>query len=132
MGCNSNARYMSNSGMTQISTPNPQRDGTGAMGTVITGARNGTIVSTITIIATGMTTQGMVRLFLDDGANTNLLTEVVIPATTPTNLVRSFALTVTPGITIQSGWSIKASTENAETFNVIATGRDYEYCDCTA
>ena len=71
-----------NTGLAIIQTANPNLDGTGALGLVITGATasgtsvGGTLVKTITIKAVNSTTQGMVRLFKTDGINFRLLLEV--------------------------------------------------------
>lgn len=130
MCCNSNPRFTSETGIAQISTPNPNRDGSGTLGTVFTGRFNGTIISSITIVATGPTSQGMVRLFIDNSGTPTLLSEISIPATTPTGLVRAFALTVRPGLSLPNGCSLMASTEVGDTFNITALGRSYEYCEC--
>ena len=59
----------------QISTANTNRNGTGTLGTLITGASSGTRVDDIYMVATGTTTAGVIRLFMYDGTNTYLLSE---------------------------------------------------------
>jgi len=106
----------------QISTANTNRNGTGTIGTVITGATNGTRVDDISIIATGTTTAGVVRLFISDGTNVRLWQEILVSAVTPSTTVQVWSYTLlNQALILKSGWSLQASTNNAETFNVIVT-----------
>lgn len=112
-------------GMVQISTANTGRDGTGAMGTVVTGGASGSIIKKICVCATGTTTSGVVRLFLYDGTDTRLIQEIIIPAITPSTTVEAFSRTITFGpddiLHLPSNsWELLASTHNAEAFNVFA------------
>jgi len=108
--------------MAQISAANTNRDGTGTLVTVLTAGSNGTRVDDISIVAAGTVTAGVVRLFLYDGANTMLFKEILVTATTPstTTAVWSYPLS-NLALILANGWSIKASTHNAETFNVCIT-----------
>lgn len=106
----------------QISTANTNRNGTGTIGTVITGATNGTRVDDISIVATGTTTAGVVRLFISDGTNVRLWQEILVSAITPSTTVQVWSYTLlNAALILKSGWSLQASTNNAETFNVIVT-----------
>ena len=106
----------------QISTANANRNGTGTIGTVITGATNGTRVDDISIVATGTTTAGVVRLFISDGTNVRLWQEILVSAVTPSTTVQVWSYTLlNQALILKSGWSLQASTNNAETFNVIVT-----------
>lgn len=107
----------------QVTTANAARDGTGTIATVITGAASGTRVDDIEINATGTTTAGVVRLFLHDGTNARLLREILVDARTPSVSVASYNTRLTDlGIILASAsWSIRASTNNSETFNVCVT-----------
>lgn len=106
----------------QISTANTNRNGTGTIGTVITGATNGTRVDDISIVATGTTTAGVVRLFISDGTNIRLWQEILVSAVTPSTTVQVWSYTLlNQALILKSGWSLQASTNNAETFNVIVT-----------
>lgn len=112
-------------GMVQISTANTNRDGTGTLGTVLTAGSSGSVIKKIRVQATGTTTAGVVRLFLDDGTNVRLIQEIIVPAITPSTSVEAFARTITYGpddiLHLPSNtWLLKASTNNAETFNVFA------------
>jgi hypothetical protein len=114
-------------GMVQVSVANTNRDGTGTLGTVITGATNGTRINRIDIVAIVTTTAGMVRLFISDGTNHRLWKEVPVTAITPSATVAAFSGSVVPTepLILPSGYSLRASTHNAETFNVIAHAGDY-------
>lgn len=121
-------QYTANTGMVVISTANSNLDGTGTLGTVLTAASNGTLVKRITIKAQGTVTQGMVRLFVYDGSsNTRLIEEVLIPAITQGSTEMSFEQTIECNYRLQSGYILKAATQNAETFNVIAEGLNWTY-----
>ncbi len=109
----------------QISTANANRDGTGTIGTLLTGATDGTKINAIKIKATGTTTAGMVRVFYYDGTNTRLLFEVPISAITPSATLPAFEATVPVDIVVPSAKEIRVSTEKAETFNVFAIGGSY-------
>ena len=108
--------------LVQIATANTARDGTGTLGTLITGATNGTRVDDIEITAAGTTTAGVVRMFMSDGTNIRLEREFLIPAVTPSTTVSVYNLQLkNQAIILKSGWSLMFGTNNAETFNVIAT-----------
>lgn len=106
----------------QISTANTNRNGTGTIATVMTGATNGTRIDDIYIVATGTTTAGVVRLFISDGSNVRLWQEILVSAVTPSTTIAVWsAALINQGLILESGWSLQASTNNAETFNVIVT-----------
>jgi hypothetical protein len=115
----------------RIATANTNRDGTGTLGSVATGATNGTRIDRVTISATSTTTAGMVRLFIDDGAaNIRLIREIPVTAATPSGTVQAFfyefARTDTyPVEVLPSGYILKAGTNNAESFDVVAHGGDF-------
>jgi len=93
----------------QVSTANTNRDGTGT-----------SRIDDIVVVATGTTTAGMVRLFLHDGTNARLWVELPVSAITPSGTVVAFnASLLNQALILPSGWSLRASTNNAETFNVI-------------
>lgn len=114
-------------GIAVISTANTNRDGTGTIGTVLTAGSEGSRISKITIKATGTTTVGMVRLFIHDGTNARLLREVDVTALTPSATVKSFSgeIVFSEGLIIPTGHSLRASTHNAEEFNILAEGGDF-------
>lgn len=126
---------VTNTVSSQISTANTARDGTGTLGTVVTAATNGSKVSSVTITATGTTTAGVIRLFIFDGTTTRLIAEILVPAITPSVSVAVWSFTWTPpaiagvfgapaALDIPPSGMLKASTNNAEVFNLLAIKAD--------
>ena len=109
-----------------ISTANTNRDGTGTVATLITGASTGTRISEIAVKAKVTTTAGMVRLFLHDGTNFWFFDEISIAAATVSASVQSARVSIRYDNLVlpNSSWSIRASTHNAESMDVIALGAD--------
>ncbi|MCE9583172.1 MAG: hypothetical protein K8T20_11830 [Planctomycetes bacterium] len=114
-------------GMVQISTANANRDGTGTIGTLVTGGANGTRIDRIVIKATVTTTAGMIRFFIYDGTNTRLIREILVTAITASATVAAFESDLlTPDLYLPtSSYQLKVSTEKAEAFNVHAFGGQY-------
>lgn len=114
-------------GIAAISAANTNRDGTGTIVDVITGAAVGTRIERITIAATSTTTAGVVRLYLYDGTNTRLWKEVLVAAVTPSTTVSPFqSILSNQGLNLPSTFKLRASTNNAESFNVVAEGGSYD------
>lgn len=107
----------------QVSTANTNRDGTGTLVDVLTGAATGTRIDDLEITATGATTAGVVRLFLNDGTNSRLWREIMVSAITPSTTTAVFSASLRDlGLILASAsWKLQASTHNAETFNVAVT-----------
>ena len=120
----SNAQYSAipKVGVAQISVANTARDGTGTMVTVVSAGTGGSRVDDIQITATGVTTAGMVRLFLNNGTTSYLWKEVGVSAVSASGSQPAFnAQLLNQALILPSGWSLKAATNNAETFNVLVT-----------
>lgn len=123
-------QYTANTGIAQISTANTALDGSGTVGTVLTAAANGTLIKTVTIKATGSTTLGMVRLFIKNPAFrgiTTLLTEVEVPQITQAAIRPTFECVLKLNYNLKPGYQLIATTEVANTFNVIAESLDWAY-----
>ncbi len=122
-------QYTATTGIVQISTGNTNLDGsTGSYsGTIVTGASPGTLIKSITIKATSTTTQGMVRLFITGGGSTQLLQEFEIPAVNPSGEDPSYEAHIPMNYVLKSGYTLKASTNNSETFNVFLECLDFAY-----
>lgn len=122
MGINANYANTPRAAVGQVSTANTNRDGSGTLATILAAGTNGSRVDDVTITAVGTTTAGMVRLFVHDGTNARLLREVAVPAITPSGTVPAFSATLTNlALLLPNGWSLRASTNNAETYNIIVT-----------
>jgi hypothetical protein len=117
--------------ISQVSTANTNRDGTGTIVTVATGpstaaaAGVGERINRVVIHATGTTTAGVIRFYISvDGGTTNrLICERLVTAITPSTTIAAFRTEVGElvGLVLTGGGScmLRASTNNAETFNIM-------------
>lgn len=119
-------------GIAQVSVANTARDGTGTIATIFSAGVNGSRIDAIDLKAVSTTTAGMIRLFIHDGVNARLLTEVPVMAITPSSTLPSWeaqlntnTMTQVLPLILPTGYSLRAATNNAETFNVIALGGDF-------
>lgn len=112
-----------------IATANTNRDGTGTIGTVLTAGASGTRISRITIKATVTTTAGTIRLYIYTGADYFLWREILVTAITASAIVAAFEYTLEllgeRALVLPNAYSLRASTEKAENFNIVAEGGDY-------
>ncbi len=69
----------------------------------------------------------MVRLFVDEGAGAKLIAEVEIPIVTQSSADEGFEMYLPLDLDLQSGAILKASTQVADSFNIIAEGLDWAY-----
>jgi hypothetical protein len=105
-----------------LAVANTARDGTGTIGTLYTAPTAGARIDDIYIKAKVTTTAGMIRFWLYDGTTYRLFREVLVTAITASATVASFEqLLSNIGIVLQSGWSIRVSTEKAESFDISIT-----------
>lgn len=125
---NERAKYTANTGIVLISTANGEVDGSGTLGIVLTAASSGTVIKTITINAITDTSEGMIRLFIYDGGSvTKLIEEFQIPPSKKTGTYPSYKVSYNVNYNLKTGYIMKASTQNAESFIVIAEGLDWAY-----
>lgn len=121
-----------------LASANTAFDGSGTMGTVITGGTNGTRVDMIVIQATATTTAGLVNLFISDtagantAANTHLIRGNTIAAVTPSATTAPTNVTLTTQtnpeflpLFVPAGYTLRASTTVAQGFRVTANGGDF-------
>ncbi|MGZ4954439.1 MAG: hypothetical protein ACXV8Q_04940 [Methylobacter sp.] len=116
-----------NVGIAALSAANTGRDGTGTIVTVLTAGANGSRVDKAVIKATGVTTDGMVRLFIHNVTAASLFTEVPVTATAASSSTPAFESVIDflGGLVLPTGYSLRAATEKAETFNVVAFGGNF-------
>lgn len=114
-------------GLATISTANTGLTGAGTIGTVFSAGANGSRIERCVVKATGTTTAGMVRLFIHNGTAATLLTEIPVAAVTPSGTLSAFETTLVfdGGLVIPTGYSLRASTHNAESFQLTALGGDF-------
>lgn len=108
-----------------VSTANTSRAQTASntgITTLYSAGANGSRIDDITIIPAVTTTTGMIRLWLNDGTNNTVLAEYIIDAATISATVPPTPINLTNlGICLQTGWSLKASNNNAEAISVFVT-----------
>lgn len=109
-----------------VSTANTNRDGTGTVATLISGAATGTVIREIVCQARVTTTAGMVRIFLYDGTTYRFFDEVAIAAATvgANTKATRVSTTYTNLILPSTAWSIVVATHNAESIDVTALAAD--------
>ena len=101
------------------------------MGDLVSAGANGSLVSSVTAIATGTTTEGAIRLFHSDGTTTRLLKELPVAAVTPSATVPAWAGEIDlrdahgDPFPLPANHSLKVATERGETFNVFARGAHF-------
>jgi hypothetical protein len=115
----------------QLTTANTNRDGSGTLVTVSTGpsasaaAGVGQRINRVTVQAAGSTTAGVIRFYisLDNGTTNRMILERLVGAVTPSTTVLSWRQEMPElvGLILPGGGNalLRASTNNAETFNVI-------------
>lgn len=111
-----------------LSAANTNRDGSGTLVDVVAGGSIGSRIDRLRLQAAGTTNVGVIRLFMQDAsANKRLYREVLVPAVTPSTSIAAWSqeLVFPDGLPIPNGWTLRASTHNAENFNAIAHGGDF-------
>lgn len=118
-----------NFGRVSIAAANAGRDGTGTVGTAFTAGLKGSRVHRIRINAIVTTTTGLIRIFIHDGAAYFLYKEIIVTAVTPSATTPAFSSVLElPGelaLQLPTGFTIRVSTEKAETFHVFVEGGDF-------
>ena len=106
----------------QVTTANALRNGTGTIVSVFTAGASGSRIDDIYMVATTATTANVIRLFISDGTNIRLLSETIVPIVTPSTTVPVWSnVLLSQGIVLPSGYSLQASTNNTETYNILVT-----------
>lgn len=135
MSTNANFAASPRVGLGQVSVANANRDGSGTLATIFSAGASGSLIDKVTAKSVQTTTAGVIRLFLHDGTNARLIYEMTVDAITPSATVAAWtetAPTVEVGgandvfpLMVPNGYSLRASTEKGETFNIIAQGGDF-------
>lgn len=113
-------------GLATVSTADTSRTSPSNAVTVFTAGASGSRIDEIDITATGTTTANMIRLWIYNGSTYYLIQEISVPAITPTTVISVFQSSSTyNNFMLQSGQSLRATTNNAESYNVVAFGGDF-------
>ena len=106
----------------QVTTANTLRDGTGTLATIFTAGASGSRIDDIYMVATGTTTANVIRFFIHDGTNARLLSETIVSIVTPSTALPVWSSSLlNQAIVLPSGFSLRASTNNTETYNILVT-----------
>lgn len=109
-----------------IATADTSRTSPTNVGTLFTAGSSGSRIDEIDITAAGTSTANVIRIFIYTGTTYYLLQEVLVTATTPSSSVASFTTAITfNSLVIPSGYSVRVTTNNAETYHVTAFGGDF-------
>lgn len=110
-----------------LSTADTARTGTPTNPvTIFTAGSSGSRIDEINITATGTTTTGVVRLWIYNGTTYFLFQEILVTPITPSTAIAVFSSTSTyNNFMLPSGFSLRATTNNTEGFNVTAFGGDF-------
>jgi hypothetical protein len=131
MPLNTNQQFTTFSGSVIVNVANPNLDGTGVVLPVYTASSTGNVIQKIVVQATSITTPGMVRIFIDKGAaGTFLVLEIPIWPRIRSGNIPATAIVRRTNIPLSNGDIIKASTQNAEPFNVFVFGTEWNNCEC--
>ena len=114
-----------------VSAANTARDGSSTIVSLfVAGTNFGSVIDLITIHAQVTTTAGMVRLFVYNGSVYFLFKEIPVDATTGTASVPEFSAEIArsdglPVLVLPAGYTLFASTHNAESIALICQGWDF-------
>jgi len=132
---NTLAQYTANTGIAQLSLANSSLTGAGST-LVLAAAASGTLVKSVTIKATEPVSLGMIRLFIRFGVQYSLYKEVPVPVApalsntpTPTPVLQTFEIKLDGGLKLEQGYSLYASTQTGNSFNVVAEALDWSFPD---
>lgn len=107
-------------------TADTSRTAPTTVSTVFTAGSSGSRIDEVWITAVGTSTANQVRLFLFNGTTYYLLKEVLVTAITPSATVSAFTTVIAfNNMVLPSGWSLRATTNNAESYAVTALGGDF-------
>ena len=133
--CNDYSLISADIGIAKISSANPSLTGSGATTVFASSSNDGTIIKSVIIKAIGPVTTGMVRLYLTNATGAiGLYKEIPIPTTpvlsntpTPAPMLQMFELCLEGELKLGFQCALSASTQNGESFNIIAEGLDWKY-----
>jgi hypothetical protein len=111
--------------VTNVTTANTARDGTGTPVSCFTAGSSGSRIERICVKATGTTVVGSVVLFISNGTKAFAYREIPVSAITVGATTASFEYQMQLGLSIQTGYSIMATTTITQTLAITIEGADY-------
>ena len=113
-------------GVGQVTTADTSRTAPTNVATIFTAGSSGSRIDSVVMEATGTTTAGVLRLWIYDGTNYRLFNETLVTAITPSTTVAVFTSSLSFNtLLLPNGYSLRATTNNSETFNIFAFGGDF-------
>lgn len=118
-------------GTGSVSATNTNRDGTGTIVDVLTGAANGTKINEVVIKSTGRPADSIVTLYLNDGTSNWLFDEVDLGAPSASSATATaYRTSVQYGNLVlpNASWKLRAAVTAAPTtgvLNIIALAGDF-------
>lgn len=118
-------------GVGSVSATNTNRDGTGTIVDIITGASTGTKINEVVIKSTGRPADSIVTLYLNDGTTNWLFDEIDLgapAASSATATAYRTTATYSNLVLPNASWKLRAAVTAAPTtgvMNVIALGGDF-------
>lgn len=110
----------------RISTANSNRDGTGTIFDLWVAPAEGSRVDKLSIIATGTTTDGMIRIFTKKASVYRFYKEYQVTAITPSDSALAFNMQLTNlAIILGNGVTLCVSTSKGESFDITAEGGNF-------
>ena len=118
-------------GLGSVTSANTNRDGTGTIVDIITGAANGTKVNEVVIKSTGRPADSILTLFINDGSTNWLFDEIDLGApSASTTTATAYRTTVQYANLVlpNASWKLRAAvtvTPTTGAINVIALAGDF-------
>lgn len=112
-------------GMVKIDSTNTSLDGSGILHQVFIAGTNGSRIDEVIVKATESTTTGIVRLFISDGTNSFLLTEISVTQCTISDSIKSFETGIKLGLIVPNGMVLMATSTTQTILNIIVCGGDF-------
>lgn len=113
-------------GSVSISTADSSYTAPTNVGTLITGASNGTRIAEIVVKMAATSAAAIVRIFLYDGTTYRHFDEITVAAATGSSTVQQTRVSTTyDNLTLPSAsWSVRVTTSVSQTTHVTALGAD--------
>lgn len=122
-------KYLAKTSLASVTEANSNLDGSNPIPVIFTaGSTNGSLVKSVNIKATVTTTEGMIRLFVNNGGgNKRLIAEIEVPPITQSSIDATFERHLQLDLNLVAGGILYATTENTQTFHFIVEAFDWSY-----
>lgn len=108
--------------LTTANTSIPNGGGNPPFASLVTGSTAGKIIDEITISATNTTTAGMIRMYVFDGTDARLHSQIPVSAVTPAANTPTWNTVIRPlNLKLHANQEIRFTTQNSESFHLTAS-----------